>query len=250
VNADARALLTGAIDYAGLFPPAALSLEQAKANYRRYRASPDAWALGRFVVPVAQLPELHEEVRREGWKLAVTLPAGYTGPLPESVDVVEIPARSEDEIRTLAARFRPALLYCEIDPAAHNLDELAAAAKLVGARAKLRTGGIRAEQIPASDLVLRFLDACRRHQLPFKATAGLHHALRGRYSLTYAPDSPTAVMHGYANLAAAVVDPAELACEDPAALERLLRTGAGARSLFVSFGSCSFEEPLQCITCR
>ena len=35
-----RALLTGIIDYAGLFPPARLPLDQAVRNYGRYRNEP------------------------------------------------------------------------------------------------------------------------------------------------------------------------------------------------------------------
>ena len=52
-----RALLSGAIDYAGLFPPAALDMASAVRNYEAYRRRPDAWALGRFVVPAARLGE-------------------------------------------------------------------------------------------------------------------------------------------------------------------------------------------------
>jgi hypothetical protein len=53
-----RTLLTGLIDYAGLFPPAKLPLEEAIANYGRYRRQPDAWMLGRFVCPAAKLNTL------------------------------------------------------------------------------------------------------------------------------------------------------------------------------------------------
>ena len=53
-----RALLDGLIDYAGLFPPARLDLDAAIRNYARYRTGPDAWMLGRFIVPVTQLDAL------------------------------------------------------------------------------------------------------------------------------------------------------------------------------------------------
>lgn len=53
-----RMLLTGIIDYAGLFPPARLPLDQAIRNYARYRQEPDRWMLGRFVCPAAHLAEL------------------------------------------------------------------------------------------------------------------------------------------------------------------------------------------------
>lgn len=53
-----RELLTGLIDYAGLFPPAQLPLEQSYRNYQQYRRERDAWMLGRFVCPAARLQEL------------------------------------------------------------------------------------------------------------------------------------------------------------------------------------------------
>src|SRR5438034_7858967 len=58
MRASLRALLTGVIDYAGLFPPAGLPLEQAIRNYARYRQEPESWMLGRFVCPAARLAEL------------------------------------------------------------------------------------------------------------------------------------------------------------------------------------------------
>src|SRR4051812_41630301 len=53
-----RTLLAGIIDYAGIFPPARLPLEQAIRNYARYRQGPASWMLGRFVCPAAQLTPL------------------------------------------------------------------------------------------------------------------------------------------------------------------------------------------------
>ncbi|MGL4555690.1 MAG: hypothetical protein ACRC33_31365, partial [Gemmataceae bacterium] len=53
-----RALMAGLIDYAGLFPPAKLPLADAVMNYLTYRKSPDAWMLGRFVMPADRLAEV------------------------------------------------------------------------------------------------------------------------------------------------------------------------------------------------
>src|SRR5947209_20170462 len=53
-----RALLSGIVDYAGLFPPARLPLEPAIRNYARYRTEPESWMLGRFVCPAGRLGEL------------------------------------------------------------------------------------------------------------------------------------------------------------------------------------------------
>lgn len=58
MNPALRAFLGGIIDYAGLFPPAQLSLEKGIHNYARYRTEPESWMLGRFVVPAAKLGEL------------------------------------------------------------------------------------------------------------------------------------------------------------------------------------------------
>src|SRR5436853_477841 len=71
-----RALLDRLIDYAGLFPPAKLSLDQAIRNYAGYRRGPQAWMLGRFVVPAGRLDELAPfvpELFGSGAPLALTV---------------------------------------------------------------------------------------------------------------------------------------------------------------------------------
>ncbi|MDX1419774.1 MAG: hypothetical protein R3181_07405 [Rubricoccaceae bacterium] len=55
-----RPFLDGLIDYAGLFPPARLDLDPAIKNFARYRSGPDAWMLGRFIVPVTRLGALDD----------------------------------------------------------------------------------------------------------------------------------------------------------------------------------------------
>jgi predicted DNA-binding antitoxin AbrB/MazE fold protein len=64
-----RALLAGVIDYAGLFPPAKLPLDEAIRNDARYRREPEGWMLGRFVCPASRLAELapfHDELFTSG----------------------------------------------------------------------------------------------------------------------------------------------------------------------------------------
>ncbi len=64
-----RALLTGIIDYAGLFPPAKLPLDEAIRNYARYHTEPESWMLGRFICPASRLMELapyHDELFQAG----------------------------------------------------------------------------------------------------------------------------------------------------------------------------------------
>jgi fumarylacetoacetase len=67
--ASVRALLANVIDYAGLFPPAKLSMDEAIRNYARYRQEPESWMLGKFVCPATRLTELaayHDELFLDG----------------------------------------------------------------------------------------------------------------------------------------------------------------------------------------
>ena len=85
----ADALLAGAIDYAGLFPPAALDMAGAVSEYASYVRSGDRWALGRFVVAASRLEELraaHEALRAESvpnertqpWRVSAVLSREYS----------------------------------------------------------------------------------------------------------------------------------------------------------------------------
>ena len=83
-----RALLSGAIDYAGMFPPAELSLEESLANWRAYWAGPQAWLLGRFVAPLDELPSLCKQYdpKEDG---AVTVVFGAAGTGSERISILE-----------------------------------------------------------------------------------------------------------------------------------------------------------------
>lgn len=73
-----RALLSGAIDYAGLFPPASLPFEAALAQFRRYRSGPNAWMLGSFLVPTARFSDLAATYTVEDGYLVVVVPSTET----------------------------------------------------------------------------------------------------------------------------------------------------------------------------
>lgn len=228
-----RVLLERLIDYAGLFPPAALSMQDAVRNYARYRDGEYAWALGKFVVPQARAEEVPSE-----------FPLSVLG-------VDEVKATTEEEI----AAFPPGV-YVEIADVS-----LLDAIQRHGQRAKIRTGGITPDAFPAVDDVAEFLRACKARGVAFKATAGLHHPLRCVKPLTYEPNAPTGTMHGFLNvfLAAAMLDRADeiLAENDPRAFtfddEKVTWRGHSVttddltilrRDFATSFGSCSFEEPI------
>jgi len=71
-----RALMAELVDYAGLFPPAALDVAVAVSEYARHRRQPESWMLGRFIAPaerlaeVVQRPELAESSDRP-WQFSV-----------------------------------------------------------------------------------------------------------------------------------------------------------------------------------
>lgn len=281
--ASLRALLHEGIDYAGLFPPAELPMGEAVANYGAYRAGAEAWALGRFVLPAARFAEFAVaaeavEGGRAPWPLSVLvgLDAGL-GPVLNDfnrrfgarwcVDCVEGRAETAAGVEAHGAYVRAGFAtFVEIAPDA-AVDALAEAIGAVGAAAKIRTGGVTATAFPPAVAVLRFLRACQRAGIAFKATAGLHHALLGDYRLTYRPDSPTGTMFGYLNVmvaAALVVSgagdqdvldaltagrSADFKASDAAVSVGGHAVGIGelkaARSRFMKgFGSCSFREPL------
>lgn len=219
-----RTLLTESIDYAGLFPPAGLDMPAAVRNYAQYLTAREAWALGRFVVPVSRLNELedaaavHLQQAPSGrrWRLAVLAGADlasdieaitefnrrHSGPHPHimTADTLEVKATSQAAIQDIMRRVPPALqAFVEI-PIDRDPGELLTEIARLGGRAKVRTGGVTDDAFPATNDLLRFIRGCVEAGLPFKATAGLHHPLRAEYRLTYAAGSPAGLMFGFLNV--------------------------------------------------
>jgi len=58
MKASFKAFMREIIDYAGLFPPADLSLDTSLHKYNKYRNSDDAWMLSRYIIPASRLVEL------------------------------------------------------------------------------------------------------------------------------------------------------------------------------------------------
>ncbi len=190
------------------------------------------------------------------------------------IETIETKAQTADEIAGIAQTLKtrrdlsPDLVaYVEL-PLGAETDALIARLASVGLRAKVRTGGVTADAFPRAEELAAFLAACAQKTLPFKATAGLHHAIRATYRLTYAPDSPSAPMYGFLNVflaAAWLADGATredairiLGETDPAAFQfdvdgvtwrgRRLTTEQLAQTrqlVAISYGSCSFEEPVE-----
>jgi hypothetical protein len=276
-------LLRHLIDYAGLFPPAALDMRQAVANYDAYLRSGHSWMLGRLIVPAARLSEFEGALRErpaavaKPWELSVLIGAELKADVERVaafnragcaiIESVEAKTTVRADVNRSAQSFpRSLTVFCEVPLDGRERDCIAAIAEC-GLRAKIRTGGETADKFPDSAQVVAFMKLCLDAGVSFKATAGLHHPVRSVHRLTYEPDSPSALMHGFLNvfLAAAFLragmDPpvaAELLEERSADAirfgsdgiewrERRLSADAIAsarRDFSISFGSCSFTEPV------
>lgn len=186
------------------------------------------------------------------------------------IDTIEVKAGSSREIDSIM-RVLPEQLEAYIEIPVHSDPRgMIAAMAGLGARAKVRTGGVTVEAFPTPQQVARFLSACAAADVPFKATAGLHHPVRGEYRLTYEPGAPCAPMYGFLNLflAAAFIKAAPGGLDETETVQMLTDAAPGAfifadgavtwrnrrldvarlalvREKFAeSFGSCSFEEPV------
>ena len=207
-----HALLHTIVDYAGLFPPASLSMDAAVANYAAYRNDPHAWMLGRFVVPVSRLDELTKAVatlkgpkEEHHWRLsalvgedvvvdAATINAFNAASRGLVIDAAEVKASTAVAIRRIAAAIpREIKTYVEI-PVAEDPRALIGVVAEHKLRAKIRTGGVTPETFPPVEHIARFIRECYTVGTGFKATAGLHHPLRSTRALTYQENSPRGVM--------------------------------------------------------
>jgi len=282
-------LLRRAIDYAGLFPPASLDMHSAVSEYQAQANGPDAWALGRFVLPAARLEELDEVAgeltpreARFSWGLSALLGSDLSEDVERIeqfnarhrdvrdgavyVDTVELKTHTVHEIAHAAELLdRRFDTYMEV-PIKDDPGELLDSIARTRAKAKVRTGGVASDAFPPATQLLRFITRCIERRVSFKATAGMHHPLRGDYRLTYAPDAARGTMFGFLNVLLATA--ALSAGMAPDACAALLEEGdpgtirpAGdglawrdhvfsaasldaGRDSMTAFGSCSFREPL------
>jgi hypothetical protein len=274
VHPSVRAAFDALIDYAGLFPPAQLSQPAAEREYLAARAGPQAWMLGRFIVPAAGLTEpstlggpfsVIVEPRLE----ALNEVAG----LRERglhIEALEIPLQTSrpESVKLLeealsVARLRDIPAFAEVSRSQAWHESLAAmmhALARAGVGVKIRCGGLTASAFPSVEEVATFITAAHAHGVPFKATAGLHHPVR------HVDPNTGFTMHGFLNLLAAAalapsLEPEALAAivaeENPSAFQfddasfawrghriDVRRLEQTRRSGFVAYGSCSFAEPV------
>lgn len=297
-----RTLMTDLIDYAGLFPPARLTMPAAVEEYARHRRGEHEWMLGRFICPVSRLEEFgahaaalmpgtfatsgyreHAEVASP-WGIAAIVDGALDDDLDRvyrfnrrhskedhglaRIDVLEIKAPEPSFIdEALDVIPEDVFPFFEFPPP-EKLPEgdcrgFVAALAGNNSGAKLRMGGLTPDTFPTCEYVAKFLRACVDADVPFKATAGLHHPVR---HFSHAVKSE---MHGFFNLfiTAGLMESARL--DERQAVEAL-RDQEGGHFLFnddtvgwkehritvaqlaksreafaLSYGSCSFDEPIQ-----
>ncbi len=299
-------LMDGLIDYAGLFPPSKLAMQPAVENYAKYTRSEHAGFLSRFICPVTRLMDLTEHGAmlmpgtfatsgyREmaddlpGWSVSAIIDADLDECLDviaefnehhrhedhglARVDAIEMridsPSDIDDALDLIPEEISPSFEIPK--PAIFGGDPRGYVAALAGndALAKIRCGGVTKDLFPSAADIARFIHACHAADVPFKATAGLHHPVRAEQNLTYDENPHRGVMHGFLNvfLAAALVRVAGI---DEAMTVRVLEetdakafvltdTDAGWRDHTINlielarvreafatgYGSCSFTEPI------
>jgi hypothetical protein len=217
-------LLASLIDYAGLYPPASLPLPAVIENYQAYLHCPQNWILNRLVLPASKLPEVSLAT---DWRVTLIV-EDEPGPLPPQIETLE----------TRGTRGLSLPTYCEAP-----IDAITAAF------AKIRTANVSTEELAS------FLEAAAARRIAFKATAGLHHALRSDAGLGFLNVFVAACFawNGMdrADLVRVLEDsdshPFSFADDGLRWREHRLTTPQvrAARSDFAhSFGSCSFEEPI------
>jgi hypothetical protein len=231
-----RTLLARSIDYAGMFPPCSLGLDQALGNQAEYVRSPDAWMLGAFVLStgefdatrqlLAQFDAQHPlRVAALGPKTAGTdaflegveeADAAILSLSRHNVDLVSISHLEmflPHDVNVAALKDAKSILgdlpvFWEAPPDKAEqtialLAELNSDADVATFGYKLRTGGVTADAFPTSMQIARALVTPATHQLPIKFTAGLHHPLRQHR------EEVQTKMYGFLNVLGAAVLAAE-----------------------------------------
>jgi hypothetical protein len=224
-----QAFMSQIIDYAGLYPPASLPLEEAFQNFVVYQSSPEAWMLSRFVIPakrLAELPGFQENLSfttlgRGGKDMdeflknvnldILDITSFRESHSNSSVDMYEValPASSltnkftANDIVTRAAdalNKNGITVFFEApfgEGWEDRVEKLTRALRKVKDKHvgfKLRTGGVTADAFPSIEQLAWAIVEAREAGVPMKCTAGLHHPMR------HFNDSVQTKMHGFLNV--------------------------------------------------
>jgi hypothetical protein len=266
-------LLAELVDDAGLFPPERLPMSAALARHRADAAAGHRVLTHRFLCPASRVGGLRSQLEpSETLRLGLIADTGLDG-LPDALaevaaapplrlETVEIAVPAAADVAVAArAHVRSlvaidAQVFVEIPRTPEWRDALHVVAG-AGLGAKVRCGGVRAELFPTSRELAGFVVTAVALGAPFKATAGLHHAVR------YRDPSTGFDHHGFLNLLVAVCRAvqhataaeveAALAITEPGVLAGEARAVAdavatAARGALVAYGSCSTSDPIADLT--
>jgi hypothetical protein len=243
-------LFTDLVDDAGLFPPTSLHMSEALGRHERDQERGTPMLTHRFLCPASRLDALRREPIKPR-RIGLIVDTEEIPPFDDlPVDFVEVRLNDDHGLDLAARELRKTLppsvrLFVEVPPRKHFSD----VPEDVGL--KVRCGGAEAADFPAPEQLAGFFRFCVDNDVPFKATAGLHHAVR-HFDPALGVDR-----HGFLNLLLAVCETVEhrdavpvLRSSDVGHLVRLARsvpeeTARRARHLMVSYGSCSTVTPIE-----
>jgi hypothetical protein len=255
-------LFSALVDDAAVFPPGNAPLAEAVRLHRLHRRSAYAALVGPLLVPAAAAGELLALVDDDPLRVVVVARPGT--PASEVADALTL-LRTRPTVQVSAVElgwtpdWRAAGLDLPLtlevprgDAQARALADLAAdATDAVVLQAKFRTGATPTWAWPDEVELARFIRAAIDHDLGFKLTGGLHHAIRGEYAGEQ--------QHGLLNVLCAVrwalngedVDELVplLSERDPAALvpqvtRMSVADAAIVRAFFTAYGCCAVTDPI------
>ncbi|MET8050402.1 hypothetical protein ABZU75_22670 [Streptosporangium sp. NPDC005286] len=249
------ALFRGLVDDAGLFPPTGLPMTEALERHRNDLAGNDPVLTHRFLCPAGRLAELRDHLTfpiRLGLIMDTPALPPLDGLAVELVEVRQAPDETPQAVSERLADGLPAGARLFVEVPLDGRGPLPRDGS--GPGLKFRCGGLTADAFPSAVDLGALIAHCAEYGVPFKATAGLHNAVRHF-------DSALGVdRHGFLNLVLAVCAAAEgrdpvpvLKLTDVGELVRLARavpqeTATRARKLLVSYGSCSTSTPIEDLT--
>lgn len=243
-------------DDAAVFPPGNAALHIALPQHIGYRQAAYSDLVGPFIFPIPRLGELAESDIATPITVSLTAAGGPTtvgaaldmaaGIDGVTVTAVEVALPEGTDISPLTTIDNGIDVYVEI-PRDQRRPEVLDAVAGAGFRAKFRTGGVTADAYPDERELAAAIHTAVTRGIAFKATAGLHHAIRN----TGADNGFQ--QHGYLNVLLAAqaatggAEPRELAAilmlRDADVVAERVSTITAPRT-FLSFGTCSILEPL------
>ena len=267
-------LYNSLVDDAALFPPGNAPMKEALPAHRKHRASDYAAHVGHFLVAEGRIGELRALLAREephlgSLDVVITVPGG-TDDLPRALDAlgtdpalnlvgmeVTAPPGTAATTATTLLKTLPegAVGHVEVARGAQATDDITSLAG-TGANAKFRTGGLTPEAHPTETELATLLEATITAEVPFKCTAGLHHAVRHTTTEGFEQHGFLNVLlatHTLMNTGTATDAATVLADRDgPALAARLTALSdtdkTHVRTRFRSFGTCSITDPLKDLT--